>query len=168
MSRRNPIPNAPSSRQAAPRPAPEPDPDEFGGPWAARLGEWLRRLALGLIAALVTARAYWPSEPDLKAEAGTGLDWDLAVLVVAGLALASSLIGGVFRFRWSWADAAVIAMMLLVLDSSNQAHDYRVAINLAWDWVAIGLAYVMVRNLPRTSGESYALVGALMATAVAV
>ena len=40
----------------------------------------------GLTAALVTARAYCPSEPDLKDGAGTGLYWVLALLVVAGLA----------------------------------------------------------------------------------
>src|SRR5436309_15786843 len=80
----------------------------------ARLGECLRRLALGLTAALVTARAYWPSEPDLKAEAGSGLDWALAILLVTGVAVASALVGGRLRLRWSWTDAAVIALMFLV------------------------------------------------------
>src|SRR4051794_9741060 len=112
MPRRSPIPNAPSSRQAATRPAPEPD--ETGGAWAVRLGEWLRRLALGLTAALVTARAYWPSEPDLKGEAASGLDWALAMLLVLGLALASALVGGRLRLRWSWADAAVVALFLAI------------------------------------------------------
>ena len=73
---------------------------------AAGVGERIRRVALGLTAALVTARAYTPSEPDLENAAGTGLTWVLALLVVAGLAIAAGLIGGRFRFRWSWADVA--------------------------------------------------------------
>ena len=35
-------------------------------------GELLRRLALGLLAALITARAYWPSEIDPKSGLGLG------------------------------------------------------------------------------------------------
>ena len=136
--------------------------------FAARLGEWLRRIALGLTAALMTARAYWPSEADYQLEAGTGLDWVWAMLMVAGLAIGSALVGGTLRVRWSWTDAAVIALMFLVGLSATHALDRRTAINLAWEWAALGLAYVLVRNLPRTRAESAALVGALVATAVAI
>src|SRR5689334_22247937 len=73
---------------------------------AAWLGERLRRLALGLTAALIAARAYWPSEHAGEADTGAGLDWVLALLLVAGLAVAASLIGGRVRLRLSWADAA--------------------------------------------------------------
>jgi len=136
--------------------------------FARRLGERLRQVALGLTAMLLTARAYWPGEPDLKVEAGTGLTWDCAILVAAALAIAASLIGGVLRLRFSWTDAAVIALILLVGLSSTQALDRRPAINLAWDWAALGVLYVLVRNLPRSQGESNALAAALVATAVAV
>ncbi|SIO65765.1 O-Antigen ligase [Singulisphaera sp. GP187] len=142
--------------------------DESDAELAAWLGERLRRVALGLTVALLTARAYWPSEVDPKAEGGAGLYWDLAVLLVAGLAVASGLIGGVVRIRWSWTDAAVIALITLVGMSAGQAYDRRLAINLAWDWGAVGLAYLLVRNLPRTRTESVVVAGALMATAVSV
>ena len=67
----------------------------------------------GLTAALVTARAYRPSEPDLKQGAGAGLIWVLARLRSSpGWRIAAGLIGGRFRFRWSWTDAAVVALML--------------------------------------------------------
>jgi O-antigen ligase len=167
MPRPKPIPNSPSS----PREGPNPEPLHVEGDdvaWVVRLGEWLRRLALGLTAALVTARAYWPSEPDLKAEAGSGLDWSLAMLLVLGLALASALVGGRLRVRWSWTDAAVIAFFFLVGLSASHAPGRRPAINLAWEWGAVGMAYVLVRNLPRTRAESSVLVGALVATAAAV
>lgn len=142
--------------------------DDSDAELAAWLGERLRRVALGLTVALLAARAYWPSEVDPKAEGGTGLSWDLAVLLVAGLAVASGLIGGVVRIRWSWTDAAVIALITLVGLSAGQAYDRRLAINLAWDWGAVGLVYLLVRNLPRTRAESVALAGALVATAVSV
>jgi len=93
----------------------------------------LRRIALGLTAALITARAYWWSEPDLKEGAGKGLYWVLAVFVVFGLALTSSLVSGRFRFRWSWTDAMVIGLVVLVSASAAHAVDRRPAINLAWN-----------------------------------
>lgn len=142
----------------------EPD----SAPSAARLGEQVRRAALGLTAALLTARAYTTSEPDLERGAGAGLTWVLAVLIVAGLALAAGLIGGRFRFRWGWADLAVVALTVLVAFSSLHSLDRRPAINLAWEWIALGVMYLLLRNLPRTRAESSVLAGAMVATAFAV
>ena len=94
--------------------------------------------------------------------------WVLVLLVAAGLGLAGALAGGTLRVRWSWADAGAIALALLMGLSAGYAVDRRPAINLAWEWGGIVLAYLLVRNLPRTRGESTALAGALAATAVAV
>jgi hypothetical protein len=135
---------------------------------AALAGERIRRVALGLTAALVTARAYTTSEPDMEYGAGAGLYWVLALLIVAGLAIAAGLVGGRFRFRWSWTDAAVVALMVLVASSSRHAMDRLPAINLAWEWLALGVAYLLLRNLPRTRDESTVLAGAMVATAFAV
>src|SRR5262245_46036495 len=146
MARRAAKPSLP------PRPKPAPWPDLGRAPSreftdldrsdedraASRLGERLRRVALGLTAALVTARAFWPSEPDLKAGAGAGLTWVLVLLAVAGLGLGAALVGGRCRFRWSWTDGFVVAMIVLVAISSSHAVDRRPAINLAWEWVAVG------------------------------
>lgn len=132
------------------------------------LGERLRRVALGLTAALITARAFWPSEPNLKEGAGAGLLWVLLVLVTAGIALAVPLLGGRLRFRWSATDALVVALMTLVAMSATHALDRRPAINLAWEWVGLGFVYLLLRNLPRTRNESSILAAALVATAVAV
>jgi hypothetical protein len=169
-------PNPPKARRPAERREPGPaeaarpiDRDESDSAGSmARLGERLRRAALGLTAALITARAYATSEPDLERGAGAGLYWVLALLVVAGLAIAAGFVGGRFRFRWSWADAAVVALVVLVAASSTHAWDRRPAINLAWEWIALGVAYLLVRNLPRTRNESSVLAGAMVATAFAV
>src|SRR4051812_6000241 len=171
MPRRKPSTNPPRTA-TTPRPSREPTSaeDSAGGEaaWVPILGEWLRRIALGLTAALITARAYWPSELDLKGEAGSGLVWSLAMLVVTGVAIGAALVGGSLRLRWSWADLAVIALMLLVGLSAGHAVGRRVAINLAWEWAAVGLAYLLVRNLPRKRVESSILAAAMVATAVAV
>ena len=134
----------------------------------AWLGEKVRRIALGLLAALVTARFYWPSEIDPERASGSGLVWVLLLLFVAGLSIAAALIGGRFRFRWSWTDAAVLALVFLVGLSAPRGLDRRLAINLAWEWAGLGFAYILARNLPRTRAESRVLAGVLVATAVAV
>ena len=128
----------------------------------------MRRIALGLTAALVTARAFWPSEPDLREGAGAGLYWLFLVYIAFGLALTSALVGGRLRFRWSWTDALVVGLMGLVAMSAFHSLDRRPAINLAWEWAALGLIYLMLRNLPRTRDESSALAGIMVATAFAV
>jgi hypothetical protein len=125
-------------------------------------------MALGLTAALVTARAFWPSEPDLREGAGSGIYWVFVVFIAFGLALTSALVGGRFRFRWSWTDAMVAALITLVAASAAHALDRRPAINLAWEWVALGLIYLLLRNVPRTRGESAAVAGVMVATAFAV
>ncbi len=140
-----------------------PDDDRAGS-----LGEGMRRVALGGFAALATCRAYWPSELDPNQASGSGLAWTLALMAMAGLAVAGALVEGRFRFRWSWTDAAVVALVLLVGLSSTHGLDRRLAINLAWEWAGLGIAYVLARNLPRSPGESRVLAGALVASAVAV
>jgi len=164
IPRRNLRSPAPSAVVADLRPRRLPEDDPGAGP-----GEALRRLALGLTAALIVARAYWPGEGTRSEEdAGTGLAWSLAVLLTAGVAALAALVAGRIRLRWSWADAAVYALMLLVGLSAARGAERRIAINLAWEWAGLGVAYFLVRNLPRTRGESSALAGSLIATAVAV
>ncbi|MHB1557999.1 MAG: O-antigen ligase family protein [Isosphaeraceae bacterium] len=132
------------------------------------MGELARRAALGLTAALLAARAYTTSEPDMDRGAGGGLLWVLALLVVAGVAILGGMIGGRFRFRFSWTDLAVVALMGFVAASAYSALDHRPAISLAWEWAGFGTAYVLLRNLPRTRAESSALAAAMVATAFAV
>ena len=131
----------------------------------AKLGEFLRRASLGLTAMLFVARAYFTSE---DADTGSGLAWVMAMLGASGLAVASMLFNGRFRVRWSWADGAVLALMLLVALSASHAADRRPAITMAWEWCGLALLYFLVRNLPRTRAESATLAGAVVATAVAV
>jgi O-antigen ligase/tetratricopeptide (TPR) repeat protein len=145
--------------------APGPRVEAEGDETFARLGEYLRRAALGLAAMLFVARAYFPSE---DAESGSGLVWVLLMLATSAIAVASYLFAGTFRVRRSWADAAVLALMVLVASSASHAADRRPAITMAWEWGSLGLLYFLIRNLPRSRGESAALLGAVVATAVAL
>lgn len=117
------------------------------------------------MALLVVARAYYPSE---DAEAGSGLVWLLCLLGAAGLAVAANLLSGATRFRWSWADPLVLALILLVAASAGHAADRRSAITMAWEWGGLGLLFFLTRNLPRSRGEATALAGVVVATGIAV
>jgi hypothetical protein len=164
-------------RRPKPRPAPErpasvaveeaPSEGLFGGaePDVARWGEWLRRVSLGLLAALIVARAYFPGE---DAERGTGSGWVLAMLLTSALAVVSAWLQRSVRARLSWADAAVAVLVVLVGLSVRQGADRRLAIVLGWEWVGLGLSYALLRCLPRTRGESQALAGTLLVTACAL
>jgi O-antigen ligase len=134
----------------------------------ARISELLRRCALGLVTALVVARFFWPSEYYAEADTGNGLRWVFACGLAAALGIAALFVGGRTRLRWSWADGAVYALMLLVGLSTAHAKDRRVAINLAWEWGGLGITYALLRNLPRSRSESAAVAGVLTASAVAV
>jgi O-antigen ligase len=131
----------------------------------ARIGESVRRLALALTGILLVIRPYWPSE---DAATGTGLTWVCATLVVAAVAIIASLFAGTFRYRFSWVDASFLMLVLLVGLSARLAGDRRAAINLAWEWAGIGVMFLLVRNLPRTRGESAGIAGVVVATAVAI
>lgn len=137
-------------------------------PESAELGEIFRRVALGLTAALIVARAYWPAEYGAEDKSGSGLWWALLMIVAAILAVTGMWLEGGLRIRRSWADVGVAALIVLVGISASHAAERRIAINFAWDWVGVGLGYFLVRNLPRSRAESSALAGALVATAVAL
>ncbi len=58
--------------------------------------------------------------------------------------------------------------MFLVAVSARRAGDWRIGVNLAWEWAAMGVAYFLLRWLPRGRGESAALALGMVVTASAV
>jgi O-antigen ligase len=159
------------TRPRAPRPdrSPPPKPDPPNLPVdAARAAEWFRRAALGLCAALACARVLWPSEARYEPESGNGLGWILLLLAATGLGLAALWLEGRNRIRWAWPDLAFLLLIGLVASSIKGAAEKRIAINLGWEWVALGAIYLMLRWLPRTRAESLAVLWAWIAMAVAV
>ena len=136
-----------------------------GEPEAVRWGERLRWLALLLTTALVCTRLYWPGE---NAQEGYGLGWVLALLLTSLLAVAAAWVGGQFRWRASAADLALLVLIILIAFSVPLSSDRRAAISMFWQWVGLGLAYFLVRWLPRDQREIKAFLLALAATAVAL
>jgi O-Antigen ligase len=135
---------------------------------AAALGEMFRRVALGLTAALVVVRSYWPAEYGIEEKSGSGLFWSMLMIVAAIIAVTGMWLEGGLRLRRSWADLGVASLIILVGISATHAAEKRIAINFAWEWVAVGVAYLLLRNLPRTRGEASAIAAALMAAAIAL
>ncbi|GAC1328022.1 MAG: hypothetical protein NVSMB14_18330 [Isosphaeraceae bacterium] len=70
-------------------------------PLAPRVGESLRKIALGLLAALIVARPYWPCEGVREEETGLGLSWVCSILLCLLIAAVGGVIGGEGRFRAS-------------------------------------------------------------------
>lgn len=130
------------------------------------VGEWLRRGALALLAALIVIRLTFPSDAPTVDVQRSGVIWDGAMLGVTLLALLAGAVGGATRWRWSAVDACVIAGMILLAFSTRGALDGRAALNGAWNGVGVGLAYLLARCLPRDARESRGLASALAAAAV--
>jgi hypothetical protein len=123
-------------------------------------------ISLGLFSGLISARLLWPSE---DANEGTGLYWCLWVIVAALGFCAVRIKRDDFQFRFHLADAAVCLLVLVVMLSTGRALDHRPATNLCWEWAAIGLTYLLYRQLPRNADESTGLIWSqiVMVTALA-
>jgi O-antigen ligase len=123
-------------------------------------------IGLGLFSGLICSRSLWPSE---DAAQGTGLAWCLLVILVAVSLSFVRLKRNDFRFRWSLTDTAVLTLIGLVIHSVRGALEHRAATNMALEWVTLGVAFVLFRQVPRDSRESTGLVWAhiLMAFSLA-
>src|SRR4051812_18863812 len=115
MASRKPRPTIRVEPAASIATTPEPQgPLGHAEPQAAALGDVFRRIALGLAAALMVARAYWPAEYRAEGDTGSGLLWALLMLVAAMIAVMGMWLEGGLRLRRSWADLGVIALFGLV------------------------------------------------------
>lgn len=109
---------------------------------------------IGLFSGLLCSRMLWPSE---DASQGTGLSWCLWVIFATLGFAAVRLKRAEFQFRFTIADASVILLVLLVAISTGRALDHRPATNMAWEWVTMGLAYLVLRQIPRDTNQSIGL-----------
>lgn len=101
--------------------------------------------------ALVVLRVLFASE---DAAQGSGV---LAVLLTlsAGVLLAIRLVGGhAIHYRFCWVDAGVTALVAVVLASVSVAAERHAAINLAWEWIAVGMVYWLVRLCAATADRA--------------
>ncbi len=130
----------------------------------------LRGALLAALVALFAARPLLPSEGSVTAD-GEGLPFVLLTLILAIVWLLAGLYGGELRVRLSWADAGWIALLGLQAASTwraSQEGAARPAINLFWEWVALGVGFFLVRQLIATAREARAVTAVMLALCVAL
>jgi hypothetical protein len=132
-------------------------------------GEPLRRWLLAGVVALLTARLLVPS--DAVAHLGGGLVFAMLWVLLAIGWLVRGLRMGQIDLRFEWIDAAVVALVGWHTVSGFIAVGHgspRPAINVTWEWIGIGLAYFLIRQLVFTGVQARAVVGVMISLAVAL
>ncbi len=133
------------------------------------------RLAQGLgllpaaVAALFVARPLVTS--DAPARQGEGAVFVMLWLLLAVLWLLAQLRRGKLALRFGWTDAALLLLVawqvVAALAATAQASP-RPAINMLWEWIGVGLSFVLVRQLFPTAGRARALAASMLALGVAL
>jgi tetratricopeptide (TPR) repeat protein len=140
------------------------------GPLRAALpGERLRPWLLGGITALYVARPLFPSE-------SVAADGDGLTVVMLWIALAVFwLLGAIgrpkFSLRFGWTDAAVLLLMVWHTAAALWATQHgtpRPAVNMLWEWIGLGLCFLLTRQLLNSAREARAMLAVMVALAVAV
>lgn len=130
----------------------------------------LRGALLAALVALFAARPLLPSEGSVTAD-GEGLPFVLLTLILANVWLLAGFYRGELRVRLSWADAGWIALLGFQAASTwraSQAGAARPAINLFWEWVALGVGFFLARQLITSAREARAVTAVMLALCVAL
>jgi hypothetical protein len=119
--------------------------------------------------ALFVARPLFPSEG--AAFQGDGLPVVMLWSVLAVLWLLGAVGRPQFRVRFGWTDAAVMLLIawhtLAAVWAARHASP-RPAVNMLWEWIALGLAFFLARQLVVGRREARAVVAVMIALAVAL
>jgi len=134
-----------------------------------RLRPWL----LGGACALFVARPLFPSEA--AAYQGDGLPvvmlWIVLWIVLAVLWLLGAIGRPQLRVRFGWTDAAVLVLIGWHTIAAVWAAMHlspRPAVNMLWEWIGLGLAFFLARQLIVGRREARAVVAVMIALAVAI
>lgn len=123
----------------------------------------LQNAALALMTALLVARPLIPGE---DAAGGSGLLFVLLWLLAAVFWALACAVGRQGVYRANLIDLAVGLLVLAQVASAVfVAAARRPAINMAWEWVALGLVYLLVRQLVAPGKPTRALVTVVVALA---
>ncbi len=142
---------------------------EVPPPLAVSSGERLRPWLLGGITALCVARTLYPSE-------SVAADGDGLTVVMLWIALAVFwLLGAIgrprFLLRFGWPDAAVLLLVVWHTAAALWATQHgtpRPAVNMLWEWIGLGLCFLLTRQVLATAREARAMVAVMIALSVGV
>ena len=128
--------------------------------------ELARPCLLLVLTALCVARPLLPSEG--VSWIGDGLSFDMMWLLLAVGYLLLALVQGGLSRRLDLVDGAVATLVGLCVVSAligGQEGSPRLAMNMLWEWVGLGLVFFLVRQLVRTPRETRALMVVMIALA---
>ncbi|MBL8793720.1 MAG: hypothetical protein JNM56_07440 [Planctomycetia bacterium] len=132
--------------------------------------ELLRRALLGLVAALLVARPLLGGADSglLQPDAGVGTLWLVLLWLLAAVAWAGWRIWtGQTGWRRGFVEPTLLALTVLIFLSVPGGARLRQAGWLfAWEWLAVFLAFIIVRQLPCSERETRSLLAVVLATGV--
>jgi len=117
--------------------------------------------------ALFVARPLFPSES--AAAHGDGISVVMLWLALAVFWLIAAIGRPGFSTRFGWIDAGVVLLLLCQAAAALWAVSHgspRPAINVFWEWVGLGLCFLLARQLIDAERESRALAAVMIALAV--
>lgn len=132
------------------------------------LDRWRPWLLAGAAAVLV-ARPLYPSET--PADTGDGLPIVMLWLALAGVWMLGLLGRRRFQLRFGLLDALVVFLVVWHVASAVLAASHahaRPAVNMLWEWVGLGLVFVLIRQWVAGPKEVRALVVVMLGLAVAL
>lgn len=129
----------------------------------------LRWGLLGGMTALYVVRPLFPSES--AAVYGDGMTVVMLWIALAVFWLLGAIGRPVFELRFGWIDAAVLLLVAWcgVSAISVMWHGApRPAINMFWEWLGLGLAFLLARQFIATAMEARAVAAVMIAVAVSL
>jgi hypothetical protein len=118
---------------------------------------------------LFVARPLFPSEA--VAYRGDGLPVVMLWIVLSVLWALAVIGRPQFRIRFGWTDAAVVALIgwhTIAAVWAAMHFSPRPAVNMLWEWIALGLSFFLARQLIVGRREARAVVAVMIALAVAL
>lgn len=131
--------------------------------------EWARGWLLAAMTALLVARPLWPSES--AARTGDGLPIVMLWLLLALAWLGAGLFAGGLKVKLARLDglvALLVATNCVAALAAAWRDTPRPAVNMLWEWVALGLAYFLARQLITNLAEARAVLVVMMGLAAGV
>lgn len=126
---------------------------------------WQDALVGGWVA-LVVARVLVPEDPG--GQLGLGAPLDVLWMVLAALWLLGQLQRDRVRFRFGWPDALVVGLVAWHSASALVAManaSPRSAMNMLWDWVAMGLVFLLARQMVHARRDARATLAVMIGLA---